>query len=266
MTEMLESVSINLEVKKCCICDKSHGEPKEEKIEEVAPSDKNWQRKSMQGIFEKKFEKLSIYPNNLFPPFYSYQGHHCLALSAFTFDSNSKQPKDKNKMLNHFLKKVGFFPNRDKNCIGLPARRSYGAFGPFWEALDSIPSKPLQFHGPGHDEKYFSRCNRMIAHLLTLFTNDHVCKETPKKEMEDRLKKLIEQAENYAFIQLCSLDGSGWDLHPAERKLAEKIYVAATDQVFDVQGANNIVKKVNGKGNGGKKIQYPSPSLDTGPY
>lgn len=248
----------------CAFCGGDHEEPKKEDIKPVAPSDKGWQRKSMKGIFEKIAAKESIYPGNSFPPSYSYQGHHCMALSAFTHDSNSKSPRDRNMVLNHFLKKVGFYPNRDKNCIGLPSRRSYGAFGPFWEALDA--NKPIQLHGPGHDETYFFRCDSLIAQLITVITDQDICEESSQDEMEQSLKELVEQAENYAFIKLSCLEDSGWDLHPEERRLAEEIYTAPTSQTFNVRGANNKYRNENGKGHTGKVIKYPKPKLDTGPF
>lgn len=255
---------VKIDESECIFCGEAHDEIKQEKIEPVAPTDKNWQRKSMKGIFERKSAKNVIYPNDSFPPSYSYQGHHCLALSAFTFDSNSSSPRDRNATLNHFLKKVEFFPNREQNCIGLPARRSYGAFKPFWEALEA--DKPLQLHGPGHDEKYFLKCNRLIAQLVDVISDQEICEENSQKEMEDKLKKLISQAENYAFIKLCSLDDSGWDLHKAERELAESIYTAPTDESFEVRGARNIYRTEKGKGNVSYNVKYPKPSLDTGPF
>lgn len=267
MTDIGEAVAVSVitvDGDKCVFCEGSHEEPKTEEIKEVAPNDKDWKRKSMQGIFEQIGAKKSIYPDNKFPPSYAYQGHHCLALSAFTFDSNGSSPRDKNKKLNHFLKKVGFFPNRDKNCIGLPARKSYGAFQPFWDALDG--HKPLQLHGPGHDEKYFLRCNALMTQLLTVFTDVDICEESSHEEMENELKELIEHAENYAFIKLCSLEDSGWDLHKKERELAETIYKAPAIQSFTVRGANNVSRTELGKGNVDKLIEYPAPSLDTGPF
>jgi|GEM_PF-6224407 len=248
----------------CVFCGGDHEEPKKEKVEPVAPSDKGWQRKSMKGIFEKTGERQKIYPGNSFPPSYSYQGHHCMALSAFAFDANSKSPRDRNMVLNHFLKKVGFFPNRDKNCIGLPSRKSYGAFEPFWKALDA--DKPVQLHGPGHDEAYFFRCDSLIAQLITVITDQDICEESSQDEMEQSLKELIEQAENYAFIKLCSLEDSGWDLHPEERKLAEQIYAAPTSQSFNVRGAKKVYRIESGKGHTNKSIHYPKPKLDTGPF
>lgn len=255
----------NISAKDVCVfCGGDHKEPKSEKIEPVAPSDKGWHRKTMKGIFENITEKEKIYPSNSFPPNYSYQGHHCMALSVFTYDSNSKRPRDRNIALNHFLKKVGFFPNRDKNCIGLPSRRSYGAFEPFWKSLDA--DKPIQLHGPGHDEQYFFRCDSLIAQLITVITDQEICEESSHKEMEDSLKELIEQAENYAFIKLCSIEDSGWDLHREERKLAETIYTAPTNQSFNVRGARKVYRTEYGKGNTGKVIKYPKPVLDTGPF
>jgi hypothetical protein len=167
-------------------------------------------------------------------------------------------------VLNHFLKKVGFYPNRDQNCIGLPARKSYGAFEPFWEALDA--DKPVQLHGPGHDEQYFFRCDSLIAQLISVITDQEICEESSQDEMEKELKELIAQAENYAFIKLSCLEDSGWDLHPEERRLAEEIYTAPTSQSFNVRGAKKQYRTENGKGHTSKQIKYPKPKLDTGPF
>ena len=201
-------------------------------------------------------EKKAIYPNEKFPPSYSYQGHHCMALSAFSFDSNAKKPKkpkDKNKALNHFLKKVGFFPNREKNSIGLPTKKRNGDFKAFWEALDAHKignknAKPLQLHGPGHDKKYFMKCEMLIRTLIEAFTDADDCEKISHQEMEDDLKLLIEQAENYAFIQLCALDDSGWDLHSSERKLAEKIYKGPPTKPFESGGLKVYIEMKWGKG------------------
>ncbi len=267
MTDIGEAVAVSVitvDGDKCVFCGGSHEEPKIEEIKEVAPTDKGWQRKSMQGVFEKIASKEAIYPSDTFPPTYEYQGHHCIALSSFAFGSNTKTPTDKNKKLNHFLSKVGFSPNRAENCIGLPARKSYGAFSPFWEALDE--AKPLQLHGPGHDEDYFLECNRLVTRLLKIISNVDLCEENSHQEMEDDLKELIGQAENYAFIQLSSIEDDGWDLHDSERTLAESIYKAPTTQSFTVRGANNTSRTEMGKGNVDKLIEYPKPSLDTGPF
>ena len=267
MTDIGEAVAVSVitvEGDKCIFCGESHEAPKVEEIKAVAPSNKNWQRPaSMQGTFESIAAKEAIYPGNKFPPSYPYQGHHCLALSAFSFNSNSSTPSDKNKKLNHFLNKVGFFPNRGENCIGLPARKSYGAFKPFWEALDE--NKPLQLHGPGHDNEYFLQCDKLVARLRTIISNVDLCKENSHQEMEDDLKELIAQAENYAFIQLCAIE-DGWELHEEERKLAESIYRAPKLQGFTVRGANKTTRTEMGKGHLDHSIKYPSPSLDTGPF
>ncbi len=264
MTLSIAAPSVTNTKDVCVFCGEDHEEPKSEDIQPVAPTDTGWKRKSMKGIFEKKAAKEKIYPGNSFPPSYSYQGHHCIALSAFSFGANTDSPRDKNMALNHFLKKVEFFPNRDKNCIGLPERKSYGAFDPFWEALDA--KKPLQLHGPGHDEKYFMKCDNLISQLVAVLTKPDRCKENSQKEMEDKLKKLIGQAENYAFIQLCALDDEGWDLHRNERELAQDIYTAPTTQPFNVRGAKEQYRTEYGKGHRRYVVKYPKPSLDTGPF
>ena len=163
---------------KCVICGIQHDEPKKEKVEPTVPNDSGWHRKSVSGILEKISQKTAIYPNSQFPPTYKYQGHHCIALSSLVEDANTTAPKDRRLRLNHFLKKIGFYPNRDKNCIGLPARSSYGSFGPFWESIDE--DKPLQMHGPGHDEQYFIEVDNMLtllrgaSHFLPLYSVKHI--------------------------------------------------------------------------------------------
>ncbi len=184
--ELGESVSIIAMMQdedKCVICNQKHEEPKKEVVKETAPSDSGWKRESMKGVLEKISEKLFIYPNNGFPPSYQYQGHHCMALSSFVKNSDKPSRKDKRIRLNHFLKKVGFYPNREKNCIGLPARTGYGDFKALWDSFDA--KKPLQMHGPGHDEDYFIQVTNMINRMLSIITNPDFCEEFTKSEWEE---------------------------------------------------------------------------------
>ncbi len=248
---------------KCVICGQQHDEPKKEEIKETAPGDSGWKRKTMTGIFEKIPKKTAVYPGSKFPPSYTYQGHHCVALSAMVKNANTSSPTDKRIRLNHFLKKIGFFPNRDKNCIGLPARKGNGAYSEFWDSIDQ--GAPLQMHGPGHDEDYFDEVDALIRRLVTLITNPDDCKEIEKSEWEDKLKQGIESLENYAFNKL-SKNESKWCLHREEQRRAIQIYQGATDRSFEVPGPGKSVLSYKGKGHTSTTITFPNPGLDEGPF
>lgn len=260
-----ESVAVIAQMQedgKCVFCNQAHEDPKKEDVKETAPGDGGWKRKSMKGVFEKISKKLAVYPNDSFPPQYAYQGHHCMALSSFVINAD-KSPKDKRLRLNHFLKKIGFFPNRDKNCIGLPARKSYGDFDAFWESFDA--GKPLQLHGPGHDDGYFMQVTNLINRMSSMITAPDFCKELTKDEWEDQLKQAIAAAENFAFNKLAKNESS-WCLHRAEQRKAIEIYTSARDKVFEVRGANNTRVSFSGKGNTQTEINFPDPKLDEGPF
>lgn len=248
---------------KCVICSQNHEQPKKEEIKETAPNDSGWKRKSMNGVFESTPKKLAIYPNNSFPPTYQYQGHHCMALSAFVKNSDKPDRADSRIRLNHFLKKIGFFPNRDRNCIGLPARKNYGDFKAFWDSFDA--KKPLQLHGPGHDNQYFMQVNNLINRMLGIINNPDFCQELTKSEWQDQLKTAIESAENYSFNKLAK-NRSSWCLHPQEQRVAIEIYTSPRDRVFNVIGAYNANLSVPGKGNIDSRIEFPDPKLDEGPF
>ncbi|WP_437983676.1 hypothetical protein [Sorangium sp. So ce117] len=205
----------------CAICSKTHSQPKKEDVKDVAPQDGNWHRKAMSKVFEKTSEKQAIYPNSSFPPNYKHQGHHCIALKTLVQDAD-KSPKDRILRLNHFLKKVGFYPNRDKNCIGLPemAAKKRQEYGEFWKSIDE--GKPLQLHGPGHDVRYFAACTAMVQRLLQFIVpKAEDCEEKSKDDWENDLKELIGQAENHAFICLAR---ASWVVHRKELSEAINIY------------------------------------------
>lgn len=261
-----ESVAFVIQMQeedKCVFCGGTHEEPKKEEVKETAPGDSGWKRVSMKDAFEKIPKKLAIYPNDTFPPDYKYQGHHCMALSAFVKKPGKSSRKDKRLRLNHFLKKVGFYPNRDKNSIGLPARRSYGDFEAFWESFDA--NKPVQLHGPGHDERYFIQVNTLINRMVSMITAPGFCEELTKSEWEGALKQAIESAENYAFNRLARNEFS-WRLHHIEQQTAIRIYTSPVDQVFQTRGAKKKQITLNGQGNIDAKISFPDPKLDEGPF
>lgn len=261
-----ESVAIIAQMQeegKCVFCSQNHEEPKKEVVKETAPIDSGWKRKSMKGVFEEIPKKLAIYPNDSFPPDYDYQGHHCLALSSFVKNADKKSRKDKRIRLNHFLNKIGFFPNRGKNIIGLPERKSNGDFDAFWDSLGF--DKPLQLHGPWHDKKYFMQVANLINRMLSMITAPDFCKEFTKSEWEEKLKEAIESAENVAFNKLAKNESS-WRLHHREQRTALEIYTAPIDQVFHITGANESTISVHGQGNLGAEIIFPNPNLDEGPF
>jgi hypothetical protein len=244
---------------KCVICGKKHADAKKEKMKTTAPGKSGWHRKTMTGIFESDGVRETIYESG-FPPSYEYQGHHALALSALVRDANTDSPKDKRLRLNYFLDKVGFFPNRPRNVIGLPARKGLGDFKAFWKSVDG--DHPLQMHGPGHDEAYFNQCEVLIGRLVLLMTS--VCEGMDKPDWEDLLKDTTEKAENYAFKKLAHYD-SGWRLHPAEQAAAARLYSAPKSTVETISGERSSTD-VKGNAKPPKAIKYPNPKLDTGPF
>ena len=248
---------------KCPICDQpEHGKPKNTTITPTAPGKSGWRRKTMSGIFHSDGKRNTVYATNSFPPSYAYQGHHCIALSAFAHNANSS-PVDKYLVLNFYLDQIGFFPNRPQNCIGLPARRSYGDFKAFFASLDL--DKPLQLHGPGHDESYFGQCDKMIAQIVSYLTNPNICKKNPEDEWKDKLRKLIAQAENFGFKCLANND-SRWRLHPFEQVTGLRLYFLATTKTMSVTGVGSVSETRNGLGRPPKDIVFPDLDLDVGPF
>lgn len=206
-------------------------------------------------------DRTVVYPGNSAPT-YPTQGHHCIALSALVENANSQgSRKDRRLRLNHYLKEVKWFPNRSSNCIQLPARKSRGDFDAFWKALDA--KKPLQLHGPGHDESYFLQCDALLVEVVECIKS--VCEDGDESQVLDELRKLVGWAENYAFTKLAGCDGA-WDLHPQERRDAEKIYFLKPSQSVEVTKAYGVQERVHGLGNTPWPIRYPRLSLDCGPY
>lgn len=244
---------------KCVICGKSHPKPKKDDIKPIAPGNSGWHRVTMTKKFESDGVREKVYASG-FPPSYPYQGHHCLALSSLVENANGDNPEDRRIRLNFFLDKIGFFPNRDRNVIGLPARKGIGDFNAFWKSVDV--NHPLQMHGPGHDEAYFVRCERLLGQLVDVAKD--MCKECDQKEWEDELRELTKQAENYAFKNLAHFD-DGWQLHPAEQKVAARLYSASPSTTEMVTG-KSASASVSGYGKARKTIKYPNPALDTGPF
>jgi hypothetical protein len=264
--EIGESVAVVVQMMaedKCVICGKKHAEPKEEEIKETAPGKSGWKRKSMSGVFESDGTREKVYPLSTFPPPYSYQGHHCLGLSALVEGGNGDSPKDRRIRFNFFLDQIGYFPNRPRNCIGLPARRGYGDFKAFHQSLDA--DKPLQMHGPGHDEAYFAQCDNLLSVMLSVLTNPKKCEKTTSDEWRDKLKKLMEQAENFAFKRLAASEG-GWRLHPAEQVAALALYFLPTSKSMEVNSTGGSTERRSGLGRPQRNIEFPNLSFDTGPF
>jgi hypothetical protein len=267
--EIGESVNVAVALAsedKCVICSKKHAKSprKEEDVQPVAsaqPASK-WGRVSMSGVFLWVSPRREIYKGGTTPG-YATQGHHCVALSALVTDANTAKRRDRRIRLNHFLHKVGFYPNRDRNCILLPARRGFGDFDAFWHALDD--DKPLQMHGPGHDESYFTQCDRLLSVMVMLVTDPGDCEEQSKEDWESSLRRLVEQAESYAFRKLAGNDGA-WRLHPAEQETALKVYFSPRAESFQVRTIGGNTKRVDGLGNDRRDVHFPAPALDTGPF
>lgn len=264
--ETLSAVQELMQDGKCIICDSDiHPDPKREEIAEVAPNDKSkWGRVSMTGVFDWTDKKKVIYLNGASPR-YATQGHHCLALSALVTDANTDNRKDRRLRLNHFLNKstVGFYPNRKQNCILLPARKGYGDFDAFWDSLDD--NKPLQLHGPGHDENYFTQCDRMLSILVLVITDPDICADEDTQGWEKDLKDLIEKIENYCFVKLASND-MPWRLHPDEQHRALTLYFLPQNQTYNVLGIGKVQEGRNGLGKAQKPIVFPSPDLEMGQF
>lgn len=261
-----ESVAIAVELAdagKCVICSKSHGEPKKADIKPVAPSNSGWKRKSMAGVFQSDGKRESVYPARLFPPPYAYQGHHCLALSSLVTDANTGSPKDRRIRLNFYLDQIGFFPNRPQNCIGLPARSGWGDFEAFFDAIRL--NAPLQMHGPGHDESYFAQCDRLISSLISALTDPELCEEETDESWKDLLKERVANAENYAFNKLAENDGA-WRLHPGEQVAALTLLFLDENRTMTVKGKGGLSEIRRGRGMKAKKVVFPKPKLDAGPF
>ena len=62
-------------------------------------------------------------------------------------------------------------------------------------------------HGPGHDEDYFAQCDNLLSVMISVLTNPKKCEKTTSDEWKDKLKKLMEQAENFAFKRLAAAPG-----------------------------------------------------------
>jgi len=261
--ETVTAAMADVKQDKCAVCGRKHKDPKKAQFKTIAPGNSGWHRKVMTGIFESDGTREKVYPLNTFEPPYEYQGHHCLALSALVKGANGKSPKDLRLRLNFYLDKVGFFPNRQRNCIGLPARKSYGDFKAFWAALDA--NKPLQMHGPGHDDEYFAQCDALITTLVKTMTALNTCKDADEPDWLDELKKMIEQAENFAF-KVLAWNRAQWRLHPDEQLVAVRIYFLPTNKTMNIRVANKKTKNQAGQGNKRKSIRFPKLSLDVGPF
>lgn len=260
-----ESVAMVVDMmadEKCVICSEKHPEPKKDDVQAVAPGNSGWQRKSMSKVFKSDGKREKIYPSG-FPPPYKHQGHHCVALSALVANANTSSPTDRRLRLNYYLDQVGFFPNRPENCIGLPARTSWGDFEAFFESIDL--QHPLQLHGPGHDETYFTQCDRLLASLLSALTNPALCEQKPKDGWKDLLKTRMEQAENFAFNKLASNAGA-WRLHAAEQITGLQLYFLPEAQTMSVKGVGGVSESRSGKGRKRAEVTFPDPGLDAGPF
>lgn len=260
--QMGESVTAAMALQaqgKCVICDKKHKDAKKETITKCAGKT-GWKRVGMGGKFEQIGPKLAIYPKNTFPPkaYYTHEGHHCLALSSFIANEKTN-PKDVYLRLNYFLDKGGYSPNRDENSIGLPGRPMYDSF---WAALDE--DKPLQMHIGDHDDSFMAQTAALLARLVRLMTDPDECKKTDKNDWEDELKKMIKNAENYAFVKLAS-NAAPWRLHPVDHKIALDVYFMPKSMTQTFSRKSGKVT-LTGLGHAKKTITWPKPSLPQSPF
>lgn len=195
MTQIGEPISVAIEMAeqgKCMVCGKDHGDPKREKIEPTGEQHGGWKRsENMSAVCDGA--KSALYPNGAqnVPP-YTTAGHHCVAFSSFV-----EQGKDVFARANHFLHKKGFKPNDAKNIIHLP--NSKDSLQRFIGA-----GKPLQPHTGKHPKNYFMASKLVARRAIALAQPESAeqCKDEDPSKYEDRLKKLMEQAVNYACTRI----------------------------------------------------------------
>lgn len=209
---------------KCPICDGSHEEPKQEKIEPTAGKS-GWERdKSMADVFDKgDAKRCAIYENDKFPPSFKTEGHHSVALSSFV-----KAGKDQSLKLNHLLNAAGFHPNDPPNIIQLPARIGDSTapqalplgFQTFWVSVEQ--GKPLQVHLGRHNGRYFASSDNVVRRVAALLSiSPDKCKEQKLDDLKKKLKKHMDGAVNYAFM---CVTRAKWVCHPDKLKAAQKEY------------------------------------------
>jgi hypothetical protein len=242
---------------KCAICGKKHKDPKKETFTKTAGKT-GWKRVTMSSKFERIPAKLAIYPGNAFPPSYSHEGHHSLALSSFVANEKTN-PTDVRLRLNFYLDKIGYSPNRHENSIGLPGRPGFSAF---WQALDA--NKPLQMHIGDHDDSFMGQTAALLSRMVGMIADKDVCKDVDQSEWESILMDMITCAENYAFIKLAS-NATPWRLHPVDHLIAIEVYFMPASSTKTFQRKSEKVT-LTGRGNKKKPIKWPSPSLHTGPF
>ena len=209
MTQVGESISVALEMAKqykCMICGQSHADPKRDEIEPTAGIHEGWQREDMSAVRDNA--KNALYPNGRqnHPP-YTTEGHHCLALSSFVFEEPEETEEDDKKkkkkatdvcaQSNYFMRRAGFKPNDEKNIIHLPDSKDS-----LFEFIEA--ERPLQPHTGKHPKKYFTASNLLVQKAISLAQRE----STDSCEMEDlsgyldRLRTLMDQAVNYAYVMI----------------------------------------------------------------
>jgi hypothetical protein len=259
--EIGESVAVVMAAQKqgkCAICNKDHNDAKKEKITKTAGKT-GWKRVTMSKKFEQIAPKLAIYPGSSFPPSYTHEGHHCLALSSFIANESSSNPTDVYLRLNYYLDTIGYSPNRHENSIGLPGRPQFDAF---WQTLDA--NRPLQMHIGDHDDSFMAETAALLAYLIVLMTIPDYCKEVTQDDWEKDLEQLIGHAENYAFIELAS-NSAPWRLHPVDHTIALDVYFMPKTRTETFNRKSGKIT-LTGHGHRKREIKWPKPKLDTGPF
>lgn len=262
---------------KCVVCSKKHTNPKKEKIQSTV-SKPGWERdQSLTGVFDSgDAQRTSIYPGVRFPPPYPTEGHHCLALTSFI-----KKNKDRCVRLNHFLNKVGFQPNQPANILQLPDRHGQVAPGAnsgmawpkgvkkeyksYWVSIDL--GKPLQLHTGRHAATYFKFSDALYTRMMGLAYDVNKCQNRTSQDFEERLKKLIKAAVNYAFIQVAQ---ATWVCHPEHLRIATSLYGQVGRQSHTYAHSSGWKEKVEHVGYPGKGTKPPpyqkGISLETTPF
>lgn len=221
MTQMTLGIAvtqIRLEEGKCIFCGKKH---KNKKKDVIKPT--GWKREEISGVggnFAGK--KKALYPNNISPPSYRSEGHHCLAFSAFIVDARTS-PKDRFAHLNHYLKEKAYTPNNPNNTIDLPGRKKKGQdkeanYYAFEEAV--LAGKPLQLHIGGHAQEFLMQSNILLRDAINFLVDSDACKESDDS-FKKNLKEEVIRAEDMAF-KLTAAAELPWIAHPGPLKEAER--------------------------------------------
>lgn len=170
---------------KCPLCGKKHEAPKSKEAEYPVKIGKlGWMRGE------------SMSPRNTFQE--GDELHHCVAFSAFHV-GGKKGSRDFLPEINLLLSKENYEPNRKPNCLSLPGRsHPDGSYGYFWESIDR--DEPLQLHIGRHNGGALNASKAMVLYILRHFSeHPDRCKENSATRLSTSAKRLVGQAEDYAY-------------------------------------------------------------------